>query len=365
MRLNRSRALPVFLASCLFVCACSDDDDDARQTGALVVTSDFQSGSLSSVDLDTRAVSRNIGTAHSDAGCRVRDGRVWIVNRLGQDNLTELDPSGGYRVVRQFSTGPGSNPQDVCLARGKAYVPLYGEAAVAVLDPETGASRGRVDLSPLSDADGLPEAAACAAVGDRVYVTLQSLVNFTPAGPGRIAILDARTDTLVRAEPLTGTNPFTALVHDAARERLLVGSSGFFGVLDGGIESFDLRTERAAGFVVTEQALGGDVSGFALFRADRAFALISDAAFATKVVAFDPQTGARLSVVFDSTDDDPSDSDFDLSAVAVNDRGELYVADGNFTAPGLRIFDAASGQALVASPIDVGLPPRDICFAAQ
>ena len=47
--------------------------------------------------------------------------------------------------------------------------------------------------------------------------------------------------------------------------------------------------------------------------------------------------------------------------VAVNDRGEVWLADRTLRAPGIQIFDAESGQA-IAGPIDVGLPPFAILF---
>jgi hypothetical protein len=369
MRSRSSAPFPCALALILSVCllSCGAEDEEApAQTGALIVTSDFESGAVSSVDLDSRRVSVNLGTIHSDAVCRAEGGLVYVVNRLGQDNIQVLDPAAGYSTLRQFSTGNGSNPQDICLAsETKAYVPTYGLAELTIVNPQAGTVLGRLDLSSLADSDGIPEMSACAVVEERLYVTLQNLQDFAPTGQSRMAILDTRTDTLVRAEPLQGQNPFTRLIHDRDRDRLLFGTVGDFGVLDGGIEAFDLRRGRSSGFVVTEQALGGDVGGVALFRDDRSFALITSASFATSVVSFDARNGQRLSTVLDSADADPNDSDFDLSALAVNDRGELWIADGSFTAPGLRLFDAASGQSLIGTPLDVGLPPRDICFTTR
>jgi hypothetical protein len=359
MRSWSSASFPLVLALTLPLVSCGSDGQGPTQSGALVVTSDFQSGALSSIDLDTRQVSKNIGTVHSDAVCRAHGTRAYVVNRLGQDNIQVLDPSAGYSTLLQFSTGNGSNPQDICFASDqKAYVPLYGRADLLVVNPETGATLGSVDLGSLADADGNPEMSACAVVGDRVYVALQNLHDFVPTGTSRIAIVDARSDTLVRGEPLQGQNPFTALLHDAPRDRLLVGAVGNFGVLDGGIEAFDLRTERSAGLVITEQALGGDVGMIALLNASKGFAIVTDASFATSLVSFDPQAGRKLATVYASRS-------FDLSTVALDDRGELYVGDANFTAPGVRIFDAASDRSLIPAPLDVGLPPRDICFAAQ
>src|SRR5262249_13989541 len=154
------------------------------------------------------------------------------------------------------STDNGSNPYDICFASDtKAYVPLYGRKYVLTVNPTTGAEVGRIDLSSLADADGIPEMNACAVTGGRLYVTLQNLTNFLPSGQSRIAVIDTASDTLLGSAPLTGQNPGTPIVVDAGNQRLLFGDVGSFGVADGGIEAFDLTSQRSAGFVVTEQEL--------------------------------------------------------------------------------------------------------------
>src|SRR5438552_1183735 len=85
----------------------------AAESRAFVVTSDFQSGSFSVVNLDTRAVSEDVAGVWSDATLRWYDGKVYVVNRAGQDNIQVIDPAASYATVFQFSTGAGSNPQDI------------------------------------------------------------------------------------------------------------------------------------------------------------------------------------------------------------------------------------------------------------
>ncbi len=48
---------------------------------------------------------------------------------------------------------------------------------------------------------------------------------------------------------------------------------------------------------------------------------------------------------------------------ALDDQGEIWVADGTLARPGLRVFDAASGAELTDAPLDVGLPPFSVCLA--
>jgi hypothetical protein len=120
---------------------------------------------------------------------------------------------------------------------------------------------------------------------------------------------------------------------------------------DGGIEAIDPATNRATGFVALEEALGGTVTAAASYTRERAFAVLADKKFNNTLIAFSPATGERLDTLH-------SAASF-LPDVAVNDRGEVWLADRALRRPGVRIYAADSGQ-LLAGPIDVGLPPFDI-----
>jgi hypothetical protein len=243
----------------------------AADTHAWVVCTDFVSGSLASADLDLRAVAPDLEPTCADAVVRWHDGLVWVVNRRGCDNLQAVSPATGS-TVRQFSTGNGTNPQDVAFVSDtKAFVSLYESASLAIVNPSTGAVTGAVSLAAFADADGLPEAARMARVGRRVFVALQRLdrnAGSQPNHPSWIAVVDADADTVVDADPATpGTqaivlaarNPVTAFAFDPVAHRLLVGCAGRYGVDDGGIEALDTAWLTSLGLVATEAALGGDV----------------------------------------------------------------------------------------------------------
>src|SRR5207249_392044 len=59
----------------------------ASHNRAFVLTSDFTTGSLSVVDLDTRTVSKDVASVGSDAVARFYDGLLYVVNRFGADNI--------------------------------------------------------------------------------------------------------------------------------------------------------------------------------------------------------------------------------------------------------------------------------------
>jgi DNA-binding beta-propeller fold protein YncE len=342
------------------------------QRFAAVLASDFTSvGTYAVIPLDPpRRPRLDLGETHFDAVARAFGDRLYVINRLGQDNIQTIDPDSGASVTA-CSVGNGTNPQDIAFASSeKAYVSRFADGIVSIVDPTVprtcaGFARGRVDLRRFADADGIAELGRMAIIGDRLYVTVLRLDRargFLPAGRGVVAVIDTTTDSLVDVDPLTpeidaiplsGTNPFGMSV-DRASGLLWVWESGnFFVVGDGGIEAIDPATNRTLGFIATEEALGGTVTVAAPFTAERAFAVVADPDFRNHLVAFSPATGQADATLHTT-------GTF-LPDVEVNDRGEVWLADRDPRTPGIRIFDAVSGDA-IAGPIDVGLPPFDIVF---
>lgn len=339
----------------------------AAQSRAFVLTTDFSTGSLSTVNLDSRSVLQDVEPAGSDATARWYQGNLYIVNRFGGDNIQVVDGA-TLNTVRQFSTGNGSNPQDICfLSPTKAYVSRYERSDLLIVNPATGATGPTISLAALADADGLPEMARMVRVDRYVFVALQRLnrnAGFTPTDSSLIAVIDTRTDALVDVDAvhsgvqgilLTGKNPITTFEFDRATSRLLIGCVGFFGALDGGVEWIDPVNFRSLGFAVTESALQGDLADIVWNGPTHSYAIVSDASFNTLLVAWNA-AGQKLGTVY-------SPGGFSLTDAALNDRGELYVCNNNLFDPGLHVF-AAGIDTHLAGPLDCGLPPHDVTFDA-
>ncbi len=172
---------------------------------ALYVGGDFATtGILSSVDVVARTVQSNVaaGVAGGEPWIRRFGNEVFIINRAGGNNITILGGS-PLALVDQFSTGAGTNPQDVALAGNKLYVPAYETAGVVVIDRTTRQTT-TIDLSGASaadDSDGRPDCATAATVGDRVFVACQrqdrSGNPWVPRGAGRVVVIDPANDTVV------------------------------------------------------------------------------------------------------------------------------------------------------------------------
>lgn len=363
--------LPVLMT----LAACDDDPVTARRQPpsgpvAVVTTTDFSSGELSTVSLDsTHQVHTGVSSVHSDAVVRVFDGLVYVVNRYLGDNIQVLDPDDDFAVVRQFSVGNGSDPHDiVVVSAARAYVTRYNETDLWVVDPSTGNHVGSVDLSTLADADGIPEMDQLAAVGGNVYVTLERVDRNTlpweAPGASFVAVIEAGADTLLDTDAATpGTqpitlanaNPFSTLQLDPDTGNLYVACVGKWSVSDAGVESLSPVTMTTTGTILTGTAAGGDITDVEVVSAERGYAIVTDAAFATSLLAFDPRSGAVIDTVY-------APGTFSLQDVEMSAGGELFLADRSPTAPGIRIYDAATGTEKTAAPVDVGLPPFSIAF---
>ena len=341
----------------------------AHAARAYVVESDFDPGSFSSVHATTKAPACNVATAHSDARVRWFDGRVYIVNRFGADNSTGLDGA-TYGLVKQFSVGNGGNPYDIAFATPtRAYVTRYESADLWIVDPTTGAHTGTVSLAGLADADGIPEMDRLVMVGPLLFVSLQRVDRnngFQPTDTSLVAVIDTRTDALVDCDPgnagvqgilLPRVNPVTPFVFDAPRTRLYLGCAGVYGAPDGGIVRVDPAGLVADGVAVPEDSLGGDVLDLAWVDDGRAYAIVSDAGFNTRLVHWSPVMPRHRGTLY-------SPGGFSLADAEVTpDGSEVWVCNSSFGSPGIRVFSTATDLP-VGGAITCTLPPQGITFDA-
>jgi DNA-binding beta-propeller fold protein YncE len=344
------------------------------ETRAYVTATDWTTGTLGAVTLASRAVSADVASIHSDATLRWWGGKLYVVNRYGQDNIQVIDPAQGYATLRQFSTGNGSNPQDIAVVSAtKAYVTCLALSQVLIVNPSAGTVTGSIPLTAFADGDGPPDAARMAIADGCLFVALQRLVNFAPAETSMVALIDLATDALIDNDlarpgiqgiPLTGRNPVTTFELDPYGRRLLIGCAGAYGVNDGGVEAIPLPASgvvtagsrlASSGFIITEQALGGDVSDIAFLSPTHAYAIVSDASYNASVVSWSPASGQKLATVF-------APGGFSLADMTASvARDELWVSDNDPYSPGLRVF-RCSTEALIAGPLPTGLPPNQITF---
>ncbi len=339
------------------------------------LTSDYDvSGRVSVLDvMPPWSIDDPVASVHSDADARFYNGLVYVVNHLYGDNIQVLDPSQGFATIRQFSVGPGTNPQDIAFASPtRAYVTRHESAFLLEVDPTTGAVTDSVDLSAFADSDGLPEVSGMAVEGDLLFIAVQRLDRdnyWLPVPPSYLAVLDTSTNELVDADPSTPgvqgvvlplLNPYREL-HVDGDGLIYVACSGNWGVSDGGIVEVDPVALEATAVVATEAQLGGELYDFTLPIGDRAHAVVSTSSPSWQqfCIAFDWSTGAKVANVW-------KPGGYSVMDIELHEgTAQLFLADRTYAAPGVRVFDALDGTQLTTGPIGASLPPHDLLVVGE
>lgn len=314
----------------------------------------LQSGLLRRIDLARREVSPRAGYAPADAVVRAPSGAkaVFVVGRFRADNIT-VEDAVTMESLCQFSVGRGTNPYDVVVWRGIAYVSRYQASSILKFDLAAGSAVGEIDLRSLADADGKPEMTSLALEGDELLVQVQRLdetkgFEVEATSPmGLVARIDLETERILETVELPFQNPGTGFRSGPGGE-LYLGLTGAHGKQDGGVVTLGKRV------VVRERDLGGDILELAV-GSRRAFALVVTSDGRSRVVAFDPVTG-RVEAEFIAEQTGVSYQS--LSTLILDDRnGRLYVADRGLGSPGVREYDVSGGGSRFVGKIGVGLLP--------
>ena len=344
---------------------------DALANQAVVTTTDYSSGGLSSLDLGNNAAATDHLTIHSDAVVRTYRDKAYVINRLGQDNVIVLNISDLTTPLIQYSTGNGSNPHDIAFVNEeKAYVSLYERTHLLVVNPVTGDSLGTVDLSTFADADGLPETSQLAVHEGHLFAACHRLDRengWVPTEFSVIAVIDVASDMLVDADPDVEGVQGIAMASKNPAGTARRGSKWFVSAVnsytdltDGGIEVIDLETMRSEGVVLDEATAGGNLSSLVMISESDGYAVVTDANFVNAVKRLDLATQSV------SRSLDGLSGGF-VPGLGVFGR-RLYVLDqGSFGDPasaGVKVYDVST-DALVAGPIGTGLPPSTIAFVGS
>ncbi len=344
-----------------------------KQRRYLVAGTDFGvtgTVSLIKVRYDTTfEIRRDLEVVSGDPVVRAEGNGVFVVNRYFFDNIQALDPAAGFSTALQFSTGNGSNPHDALeVDPNRLYVTRY-EAPyndIMIADPSDGHATGYIDLSALaSNASGTPRADGLVAADGLVFVGLQNIdSSFTDYGPGIVAAVDPATDTLVRAIPMSGLNPFGRPAVHPVTGSLYYAMAGIFQgsltrELSGGIEVVDPRTLTSQGLLIDDDDLGGNVSSVALWNAGGTtlgYCVVTDASGANAVRRFDADSGAiEPAPVYASA--------ALLSEVVSDGDGYILVPERDISNPRLVVLQASTAQ--VVAVLRLSLPPFSVAVLTR
>ncbi len=371
-----------YIVLSLVLSACGDDNNKGGGAGpaiGFVVTSGSAVGNLSTLTSTTprtaeKDVLGSIGL-HSDAVIRSFGGRLYIIQRLGSNSIAVIDPSDPSAVLANYTTNDTgspdqSNPHDMAFVNAaKAYISRYSLNTLLIVNPETGAQLGTIDLSVFADSDGIVEMDQMALVDGKLFVSLQRLNRdnlFIAENDSYLVVIDTATDQVMDLNGdmsingddkivLTGRNPF-GMQYLAETKHLYVANVGTFSTADdfGGIEVVNPQTLKSEGFFLKDNDFGGPLGTFRIFSDTIAYATVFDASFNNFVAPFNISTGQIGSAL-------TGIGSGYIPRLAFDQNGVLYAADRDTNNPGVQIFDTTTNQK-IEGPIDTGLPPNDILF---
>ncbi|MCP4600047.1 MAG: LIC_13355 family lipoprotein [Proteobacteria bacterium] len=337
----------------------------------LIITTDYETGSYSTIGITDRTVHSNIKVIHQDAICRYDSitELPYVIARLGSDAIDVIDPLKGWELVNEYSVGNGTNAQDIAVvSKDRAYVARLKAPDLLVVHPTEGTVLGSIDLADYADSDGLPEVTWLYHLDGKVYALLARLERFVPVDYSTLLVIDGASGVIEKSVPLSMANPSGRLRYNDVLKRFVLIESGMFrslnsdNSLDGGIEYFNPKDNSISGLVITAEELGGDIIDAVIVSKSKGFAIVEQGKgtdVATRVVSFDPSRGKKLKDVI--TSEEWAYSSMELTP----NNKELWLADRTRTAPGIRIFDTESDAELTEAPIDVGLPPFTLCFVNE
>ena len=335
-----------------FAVACTD-----YASGGQVVLLEWAEGG----PLGTR---EQVTEASSDPRLRLTRDALFVINGFSYDNLQRLDPAEEFATAWQAGTGPGSNPRDVALVdETKAYVSRYEPPFddLLVIDPRGGARRGTIPLGPLAtNPDGTPRPDEIALAGGAAFVALQDIDRtFTRYGDGKLAVIDTRTDSVERSVLLPGKNPVAVrpLTGRDGRERLYVALAGIYpGLLpqelSGGVAVVDVANRAFERWALDDDDAGGNVGGLELAGERLGYALVTDAAYVSRVVAFDPERAALRRELLRTAEY--------VGGIELDGGGVLAVAEASFFAPRVCLWRVPADPEGVETPLGCAalpLPP--------
>jgi len=281
-------------------------------------------------------------------------GRFAVIDRLQGDIALFEFADGAVTTTATLGVDPADNPQDAAVAAdGAVFVALYGSPNLLVIGAgEQGMEE--VDLSGLTDdADGVPDMAFVFAHegAGRVYVVLQSLAEFVPAGPGVVAVLDVATHAVLTDETvrLPGDNPFFAVEVDGVAQLALVGA---FGAPDGRAVTLDLAT-AAVETRFTEASVEGDILGFVPVVGGW-LATIATADFTTRLVFVSEQGSVEPLIV---------SAGYDLGPPSIDPLGATVLVPDAAEGMGVHVLDASDPTRVVGAAYGVGGAPARVVLA--
>ncbi len=259
----------ILISMSLIWCGACGVDERGRDTGGVpvdasgfvVVNSDYQSASVSLVDLEGRVLSENfISSSSAHAGLSAAlsgdvvlpsagaiDGEIVLIDRAPAGVLTWVDqPTARVRAQLNVSTGFFANPHDyVRFSDTKAYVTRHSanfasgkqefDAGndVLIIDPSVPEISGRIDLTPAFEE--APEGyyptldRALMLAGKLRVLALGFNRDFSSSVDSRVISIDPERESIEQVLVLEGMHSCTGVSVAPSGHTIAVSCSGMFG----------------------------------------------------------------------------------------------------------------------------------------
>lgn len=266
--MNRTLAL----TSALFLLACSDTSDQIgnvppdpgknRDQGIAVFSGDYKSTVISLVDPSQSALAQddciNSGAVTPILSMAIsgdvtmpsqpQPNHALVIIDRKNSALVWLDPNSCMATKQMsVSTGFNANPHDlVGLSPEKAYVTRYKTNPMPsgmpnandqgqdllIINPGAQSVLGRIDLKPYATAanvEARPDRAILA--NGKVYVALNQIsTDLKTIGPGRVVIVDPKTDAVTGTIDTPGVNNCNLLDYLESSKTLFINCRGDYNV---------------------------------------------------------------------------------------------------------------------------------------
>jgi hypothetical protein len=355
----RSILLAIFAIS-LFACSGGNDDDNSDATSnslLLNFTSDYTTGVLRWMDTDSESLSTGSIDFEQDSKVIAHNGQIFVLERYngGADgNLSCFNPStiNDPTTIVQHKLH-GGNPYDIAFVGNIGYIVFHSSDELETFNVNTCALGDRIPL-PGNYASGISLSANAASInasGDTLLVILQRLEDWSATNPGLLVRM--KTDgSLIDTIRLNFYNPNSAILNDG---KLYIASTNDpYGTLDlniSGIEVVDLNGGISE-ILVDGNKLGSGVNGIALDEESQILYVGAYASWGNAPVKPINLSDKSVSPAL------PSIVDASGGLVFDNVGKKLYAGDRDFTNPGLKIYNPATGETTLAS--NQALPPYSL-----
>lgn len=286
-----------------------DSAEDPR--GFVVVNTDYESASVSLIDIDGEVISESfISSSSAGAGLSaalsgdvvlpstpVSGKELVLIDRAGVLSWVNLADA-EVRAQLSVATGFSSNPHDyVPVSQTLAYVTRFGGNAnagkesfdagndVLVIDPSVPEITARIDLGPVvkDENDGiLPRADRAVMAGGKLRVLSVAIsADFTEQAESRLVTIDPQTNRIADIAIIEGMSNCGGLSLSPVGHQLAIACNGAYGqdpvdgFPDSGIVIFDTSDEPEELARFAASALGGEQLGTVEFATSTVVAYIT------------------------------------------------------------------------------------------